>query len=145
MAVFYTLYQNNREGFVNKGKWYARVRVNQVKTMKDIAREIQDIASVRKSDVMAVLTELPDVMNKMLEEGHRVKLDGFGSFKIGIRTKPAATVRDFSVVKNIKSSHIVFQPDRLYEANGKRGTRFLASTLEFKEWGEGGNDGGVNP
>ena len=23
MAVFYTLYQNNHEGFVNKGKWYA--------------------------------------------------------------------------------------------------------------------------
>ena len=96
MAVFYTLYQNNREGFATKGKWYARVRVNKVKTMKDIAREIQDIASVRKSDVMAVLTELPDVMNKMLQEGHRVKLDGFGSFKVGIKTKPSDTVKDFS-------------------------------------------------
>ena len=71
--------------------------------------------------------------------------DGFGSFKVGISTKPADAVKDFSVTKNIKSSHIIFQPDRLYEANGKRGTRFLASTLEFKEWGEGGNDGGVNP
>ena len=71
--------------------------------------------------------------------------EGFGSFKVGISTKPADTVKDFSVTKNIKSSHIIFQPDRLYEANGKRGTRFLASTLEFKEWGEGGNDGGVNP
>ena len=101
MAVFYTLYQNNREGFATKGKWYARVRVNKVKTMKDIAREIQDIASVRKSDVMAVLTELPDVMNKMLQEGHRVKLDGFGSFKVGIKTKPSDTVKDFSVTKNI--------------------------------------------
>ncbi|QYR10912.1 HU family DNA-binding protein [Prevotella sp. Rep29] len=145
MAVFYTLYQNNREGFATKGKWYARVRVNKVKTMKDIAREIQDIASVRKSDVMAVLTELPDVMNKMLQEGHRVKLDGFGSFKVGIKTKPSDTVKDFSVTKNIKSSHIIFQPDRLYEANGKKGTRFLASTLEFSEWGRGSGDEGSNP
>lgn len=24
MAVFYTLYQNNRENFANKGKWCAR-------------------------------------------------------------------------------------------------------------------------
>ncbi len=43
--------------------------------MKDITKEIQEIASVRKSDVMAVLTGLPDVMNRMLEEGHRVKLE----------------------------------------------------------------------
>ena len=131
------MYQNNRENFVNRGKWYARVKVNKTKTMKDIAREIQDISSMRKSDVMAVLTELPDVMNKMLQEGHRVKLDGFGSFKIGIKTTPADSVKDFSVTKNIKSSHILFQPDRLYEANGKKGTRFLASILEFSEWGKG--------
>lgn len=113
--------------------------------MNDIAKEIQEIVSVRKSDVMAVLTELPDVMNRMLEEGHRVKLEGFGSFKIGIKTTPANSVRDFSVVKNIKSSHILFQPDRLYESNGRKGTRFLASTLEFREWGKGKDGAPANP
>ena len=145
MAVFYTLYQNNRDNFVHKGKWYARVTVNGTKTMKDIAEEIQEIASVRKSDVMAVLTELPDVMNKMLQEGHSVKLEGFGSFKVGLKTAPADTVKDFSVTKNIKSSHILFQPDRIYEGNGKKGTRFLASTLEFREWGKGKDDAPSNP
>ena len=120
MAIFYRLYQNNREGFAGKGKWYARVKVNKVKTMKDIAREIQDIASVRKSDVMAVLTELPDVMNKMLQEGHRVKLDGFGSFKVGLKTSPAATAQEFTAAKNVKGMRLNFLNEWTVDKNGKR-------------------------
>lgn len=45
MPVFYRLYQNNRDGFASKGKWYVRVKENQVRTVKDIAKEIQETAS----------------------------------------------------------------------------------------------------
>lgn len=81
MAVFYQLYQNKRTGSTTKDKWYARAKVIGTKDLRDIAEIIQRNASVKRSDVMAVLTELPEVMGDMLLAGYRVKLNGFGAFK----------------------------------------------------------------
>jgi nucleoid DNA-binding protein len=40
---------------------------------------------------MAVLEELVEVMKDQMQDSKRVKLDGFGSFKIGIESKGAQT------------------------------------------------------
>ena len=130
------MYQNDRENFANKGKWYARIKPVSTKGLKEIAEIIQRNASVKRSDVMAVLTELPEVMNDMLREGHRVKIEGLGAFKIGISSLPADTEKDFNVKQHIKNSRIIFQPETVRVGSQGTRTRLLAGELEFKDVAE---------
>ena len=95
MAVLYRLYQNNRKNSEFSGKWYARsVMTNTIDTAA-IAERIQRNCTVKKSDVVAVLTELVEVMKDELQNSHSIKLDGFGFFRIGLHTAPANTAADF--------------------------------------------------
>ena len=47
-------------------------------------------------------------MQKHLQMSHRVKLDRLGTFKIGMHTSPADTVKDFTA-KTIKEAVADFQ------------------------------------
>nr|MCR5131743.1 DNA-binding protein [Prevotella sp.] len=42
---------------------------------------------------------------------YRIKLDGFGSFKVGLKTRPAETAREFTAAKHVVGSRINFQPE----------------------------------
>ena len=112
MAVFYRLYQNNNEYFVNKGKWYARATMTETVDMKKLAERIQRNCTAKRSDVWAVLTELVEVMQDELQASHRVKLDGFGAFKIGIQSKA-------------KGLRVIFQPETKISADKTRTRTFL--------------------
>lgn len=133
MPIMYELYQEKRRTSPNKDKWYARAKTLGTKDLKDIAEIIQRNASVKRSDVMAVLTELSEVMGDMLRDGYRVKIDGFGAFKIGIRTSPAETEKTFDAGKNIVANRILFQPET--EKAGPNGgrARVMAQKVEYKK------------
>ena len=78
MSVRYKLYQDNRAESKNRGKWYARAVYNsRPKTLKQMAMEIQENVSVKKSDVLAVLDEMVVVLKKWMQDSNRVKIDGF--------------------------------------------------------------------
>lgn len=124
--IRYKLYQDNRKNAVNKGKWYARAAITGTTNLETLAARIQRNCTAKKSDVMAVLTELVEVMADELQEGRRVKLDGFGSFKIGIRTTAADTAKKFNVTQNVKSVHVLFQPEAKKDSTGKRIRTFLS-------------------
>ncbi|WP_155807631.1 nucleotide-binding protein [Hoylesella marshii] len=109
MSVKYKLYQDNRSNSKFKGQWYARAVVMDAVHLEEISMEIQENTSAKQADVYAVLKELVTVMNRHLKNGDRVVLDGFGLFKVGLRTKPAATEKDFSPAKNIVGSRLNFQ------------------------------------
>ena len=90
--------------------------------------EIEENVSVKYSDVAAVLIELVNVMNKHLNASRRVKLDGFGAFKIGLKTKGALREEDFSATKNIVGSRVLFQPEYTVDvATQKRNRQFLSN------------------
>lgn len=125
MAVFYRLYQNNNENFVNKGKWYARATMTETVDMKKLADRIQRNCTAKKSDVWAVLTELVEVMQDELQASHRVKLDGFGAFKIGIQSVGADSVKDFTAIKHVKGLRVIFQPETKISADKTRTRTFL--------------------
>ena len=125
MAVFYRLYQNNNENFVNKGKWYARATMTETVDMKKLAERIQRNCTAKKSDVWAVLTELVEVMQDELQASHRVKLDGFGAFKIRIQSKASVTVKDFNAAKHVKGLRVIFQPETKISADKTRTRTFL--------------------
>ncbi|MBR7049623.1 MAG: HU family DNA-binding protein, partial [Prevotella sp.] len=85
--IRYKLYQDNRKNSTTRGQWYGRAAVMGTTNLETLAARIQRNCTAKKSDVLAVLTELVEVMQDELQEGRRVKLDGFGSFKIGLSTK----------------------------------------------------------
>ena len=137
MPVFYKLYQENNPKSVNVGKWYAKAKCLGYWDLEKIADHIQDNVSAKKSDVIAVLKELVVVMAEAFDSGYGVSLDGFGKFKIGLRTKPANSAKEFTVAKNIVGSRINFQPETHWSAadGGIRKNPFTTG-LKVQEYGE---------
>ena len=125
MAVFYRLHQDQSTGTKRSGKWYARAVPTACIGTRQLAEIIQRNCTVKKSDVMAVLEELVEVMKDQMQDSKRVKLDGFGSFKIGIESKGAATAAKFAVAEHIKGLHVVFMPERTKDTAGNRSKQFL--------------------
>ena len=128
MSVFYRLRKNNNSKSAQYGKYYARAVHVSTLTTNDIANIIQRNCSVKKSDVKAVLEELVEVMNSALQDSKRVKLDGFGSFKIGLKTAPADSAAEFNVRDNVTSLRVNFQPIAKVDSNGTRSKVFLTGT-----------------
>ena len=69
MAVFYRLHQDQSTGTKRSGKWYARAVPTAVIGTRQLAEIIQRNCTVKKSDVMAVLEELVEVMDRHRVEG----------------------------------------------------------------------------
>ena len=125
MAVLYKVVEDTRDGSLTQGQWFGRaVHTNAINT-KQIAEEIQENVSVKYSDVSAVLIELINVMNRHLNQSERVVLDGFGSFKIGLKTKGALRKEDFTATKNIVGSRLNFCPEWKVNKEGRRIKAFL--------------------
>ena len=90
MAVFYKLHQEKRKESKFKGQWYARAVATETVNTMALADIMQQNCTLKRSDIVAVIAELVDVMKQQLQDSKRIKLDGLGTFKIGLNTKPAA-------------------------------------------------------
>jgi predicted histone-like DNA-binding protein len=120
MPVLYKLNQDKRETSKTKGKWYARsVQVGTI-DIEGLAKIMQANCTIKAADIKAVLTELVETMSAQLQSSMRVKLDGLGAFKIGLKTKAAATAKDFSASQNVVGMRVNFQPELRKDANGTR-------------------------
>jgi hypothetical protein len=64
-------------------------------------------------------------MRDQLQDSKRVKLDGFGSFKIGIQCRGARSARAFTVTDNIEGVRVVFTPESTHDQAGNRSKQFL--------------------
>ena len=106
MAVKYKIYQSKRNDRF-KGRWYARAVHEGTVTTDDLADIMQDNCTVKRSDILAVISELVEVMRTQLQNSMRVKLDRFGTFKLGISTTSAEKAKDFTPGANIKGIHVL--------------------------------------
>ncbi len=125
MSVYYRLHQDKSTGTKRSGKWYARMVPMGVVDTKDLAEIVQRNCTVKRSDVLAVIEELVETMRDQLQNSKRVKLNGFGSFKIGIESKGAATAFKFNVAENVTGVHVVFTPETTKDHGGNRTKQFL--------------------
>ena len=125
MSVLYRLHQDQSHGTARSGKWYARMVPVGVIDTRALAEIIQRNCTVKRSDVMAVLEELVDTMRDQLQDSKRVKLDGFGSFKIGINCRGARSAKAFTIKDNIEGLHVVFTPERTHDQAGNKVKQFL--------------------
>jgi len=114
MAINYVLQKCNNEKSDNYGQFVARVRTLGTTTTEDVAEKIQKNASVKRSDVKAVLDELADVLTEKLADGFTVKLDGLGTFSPRIRAKYQAVTDEnpYDVEENVKNVGVLFRPER---------------------------------
>ena len=103
--------QNKNDESTAYGKWFATAVYDQhfIET-EELANFIQTQASVKKSDIKAVLDELGAAMKHFFELGQKVKLDGIGIFKGGF-SSIGATVKDDCGAQNITTRRVLFQPE----------------------------------
>ena len=110
--IFYKLIQNKNEEMPKAyQKWYARPVVTETVDLDYIAERIQRNSTAKKSDAKAVLTEMVEVITDALQSSQRVKIDGFGAFKVGLSSRGADSVEDYSPSEHVKSMRIIFQPE----------------------------------
>jgi predicted histone-like DNA-binding protein len=163
MSVFYRLSQVTSPKAKGYGKWYPRAVITETIDTDKLAEIMQRNCTVKKADILAVISELIETMADQLQNSKRVKLNGFGAFKIGITGEGADKAADFSVSKNIKGLHVLFQPEVKTDGNGQRQKTFItgcsvqeapkndvdttksaSNSSNSSNSGNGGNTGGGN-
>ena len=132
MPVPYKLYKNTRAGSKTENKWYARATNYGILTTDKLASQIESATTLTKPDIVACIAAFLQYIRDGLRAGQRVKLDKFGSFKVGMKTTPADSAKDFSATTNVKSLHVIFQPAVEVSADGKR-TKSLLSGVKVEE------------
>lgn len=121
MSVKYKLKQIVRPNTKFDGKWYAEAVPVSVITLDELATRIQRNATVKRSDILAVLSELGEAITDELLAGNRVKIDGLGSFRVALKTTTADTAADWSQIKNLKGATVSFKPETYDQTvNGTR-------------------------
>ena len=125
MSVLFRLHQDQSVGTKRSGKWYARAVPIGVIDTRGLSEIIQRNCTVKRSDVMAVIEELVEVMKDQMQDSKRVKLDGFGSFKIGLNCRGARSAKAFTITDNIEGMHVVVTPERSHDQAGNRTKQFL--------------------
>ena len=103
--------QNKNDESTAFGKWFATAVYDQhfIET-EELAEFIQTQATVKKSDIKAVLDELGGALKHFFELGQKVKLDGIGIFKVGF-SSIGTTDKDDCGAQTITTRRVLFQPE----------------------------------
>ena len=110
------------------GQYVARAVHTQVVDTEEIAGMIQENCTLKRSDVLAVLSELEDVMVRLLQRGDIVKLNHLGRLKLEIEGSPVANVEEFNQNKHIRGVRLHLIPE------SKNGCQRLYDGIRFEEW-----------
>ena len=103
--------QNQNDDSTAYGKWFATAVYDQhFITTEELAEFIQTQASVKKSDIKAVLDELGAALKHFFELGQKVKLDGIGIFKVGF-SSIGTVEKDDCGAQNITTRRVLVQPE----------------------------------
>lgn len=132
MALNYQLRKSNRNDDT-KGLWYAHAVHTGTVDIDKLADLMQNNCTVKRADILAVVSELVEVMTTQLQDSKIVKLDRLGSFKVGMSSGPAATAAEWNVQKNLKGIHIIFTPERKRDSTTGVYSRALLSGIKVKE------------
>lgn len=106
-SVSYYVRQDNRR--TGTGLWYGKAYIRGTLTFDQIAQQIQNNCSMKKSDVIAYLTELIEVMQQKLTQGYKVQLGDIGYFSVGLKSKGALSKAKWNAKEYLNSMHVVFK------------------------------------
>ena len=94
-----------------KVRYHARTVVESTLTNKDIALEISKRCTIRKAEAVAVMDEMSEIFLQKLSEGHAIKLEGIGTFRISAKS-PAVRSKNEVRAESIKFGGVVFRPEK---------------------------------
>ena len=101
-------YKNNNSESKGFGKWYGRLVPQGTLQTDEICRHIAKHGSIYTSDVVkGVVEKFVNCFEELLLQGHRLKLDGLGTFYLSISTRGASTADDFTV-NNVNAVRVRF-------------------------------------
>ncbi len=111
MSQKYIKTQNKNNQSAAYGKYYAQaVYDTKFIETEELASFIQTQASVKKSDIIAVLQELGEAMKHFFELGQKIHLNGIGIFKVGFSAIGVVKKEDCSAA-TITTRRVLFQPE----------------------------------
>ena len=111
MSQKYIKMQNKNRDSAAFGKYFATAVYDKKFVETDeLASFIQQQASVRKSDIGAVLDELGEAMKHYFELGQKVRIKGLGIFKVGFSSIGVTKAEDVSSA-TITDRRVLFQPE----------------------------------
>ena len=111
MSQKYIKSQNKNEQSTAYGKYFATaVYDNHFIGTEELSEFIQRQASVKKSDIKAVLQELGEAFKHFFELGQKIKLDGIGIFKVGFSSIGVVKLEDCGA-QTITTRRVLFQPE----------------------------------
>ena len=103
--------QNKNSQSPAYGKYFATaVYDNHFIGTEELSDYIQNQASVKKSDIKAVLQELGEAFKHFFEMGQKIKLDGIGIFKVGFSSIGVVKLEDCGA-QTITTRRVLFQPE----------------------------------
>ena len=132
MSIKFRMYQDNRKNSKRKGFWYARAVCPDVVGVKDLAQRVSERCTGTEPDILAVISALVFEMNQVLKDGNRVKLDGLGTFRVGIHSLGVEKAQDFNAQRDIYGAHVLFAPTVTIDAMHRR-VKNLLSGLRVQE------------
>ena len=94
-----------------KTKYHARVVIDRTLGNQEIATEISKRCTINKAEAMAVMDEMQEIFRQMLAEGHAIKLEGIGTFRINAKS-PAITSKNEIRAESIKFGGVVYRPEK---------------------------------
>ncbi len=103
--------RNNNPKSAAFGKYYAQAAYDEkfVET-EEIATFIQQQATLKKSDIIATLSELGEAIKHFFELGQKVRLDGVGIFKVGFSSIGVDKAADCTAT-TITTRRVLFSPE----------------------------------
>ena len=103
--------RNNNPNSPAYGKYFAQAAYDEnfVET-EEIAAFIQQQATLKKSDIIATLSELGEAIKHFFELGQKVRLDGVGIFKVGFSSVGVDNLSDCTA-STITTRRILFSPE----------------------------------
>ena len=111
MSQKFIKFKNNNQYNSAYGKYYAEaVYDSHFVGTDELAEFIQRQASIKKSDIKAVLQELGEAMKHFFEMGQKIKLDGIGIFKVGFSSIGVDKAEDCGA-NTISTRRVIFKPE----------------------------------
>ena len=124
----YKIVRENKPTLKNYGRYKAVAMHFQTITAEQVAQEVQDNCSAKKSDVELVLGELLEVLARHLKQGDRVRLKYIGLMKMELDSEKVDSPKDFDPAKHIRGVRLHLLPE------SRRGRKALYEDISLEKF-----------
>lgn len=101
MAVHIKLIKNNIKSSSSYGKYFAKTVSQGEISFRQITEEACRNSHLSEGTVIAVVTELEDLLKEKLSDGHTVVLPGIGRFSLRVESTGVDEPRRFNIKQHI--------------------------------------------